>query len=211
MALKPTQLNQGSTPISDLQVQSNSSFKPVKFVMPLHGALANAGTVISSEPYQFLADDSASYIVDTGVGAAAQKQGREQVNPLISTFPPVKIKQITLSCIAAFGNDKNATVVVNKVRAGVALALNETDGNPAANIVGKNDQSTNAGLLLDTADSIVVLPLKDDLTDDQLTILPGDFFTVAYSSVTSTPGATGLTTTVTGVAESMVDQPAGVA
>lgn len=208
MALKPTQLNQGSTPISDLQVQSNSSFKPVKFPMPLHGALANAGTVISSEPYQFLADDSASYIVDAVVGAAAQTQGREQVNPLISTFPAVKIKQITLSCIAAFGTAKIATVVVSKVSGGVATALNETAGTPAANIVG---EGASAGLTLDTANSIVVLPLKDTLTDAELTILPGDYFTVVYSSVTTTPGATGLTATVTGVAESLVDQPAGVA
>lgn len=206
MALKPTQLNQGSTPISDLQVQSNSSFKPVKFVMPLHGTVA--ATVISSEPYQFLADDSASYIVDATVGAAAQTQGRKQVNPLISTFPAVKIKQITLSCVAAFGTGKIATVVVSKVSAGVATALNETGGTPAANIVG---EGASAGLTFSTANNIVVLPLKSTLTDAELTILPGDFFTVAYSSVTGTPGATGLTTTVTGVAESMVDQPAGIA
>lgn len=207
MALTPTQLNQGSTPISDLQVQSNSSFKPVKFSMPLHGTIA--ATAISSEPYQFLADDSASYIVDAVVGAAAQIQGREQVNPLISTFPANKIKQITLSCVAGFGTGKIATVVVSKVRPGVgATALNETGGTPAANIVG---EGASAGLTFSAANNIVVLPLKSTLTDAELTILPGDFFTVTYSSVTATPGATGLTATVTGVAESMVDQPAGVA
>ena len=212
MALTATPFNQAAVPTSDRDISALTSFKPLQFVASLHGTVA--ATVITTAPFNFPDDDSASYVVDGTQGPLLQAAGRAQTDPLRLDTSTLKtrIKQITLSCGAPFGTGKIATLVVSKVRrVGSTItvtALNDTTGNPnAANVIG---QGASAGLVFDTANDSVVIPLKLTLTDAEATLERGDFFRVEWSSVTVTPGATGLTVTIKAITESIVDVPSAV-
>lgn len=211
MALTATKFNQGAVPTSDRDISALTSFKPLQFVAPLHGTVA--ATVITTAPFNFIDDTSATQIVDTAVGSGLQAAGREQTDPLrLGTTLKTRVKQITLSCGAGFAAAKKATLVVSKVSNAtgsiVVTPLNATSGTPAVNVLGET--TATPGTLFSTNDNIIVIPLSLSLTDADVTLERGDFFRVEWSSVSGTPGATGLTVTITAITESIVDQPSAV-
>lgn len=211
MALTATKFNQGAVPTNDRDISALTSFKPLQFVAPLHGTVA--ATVITTAPFNFIDDTSATQIVDTAVGPDLQAAGRAQTDPLrLETSLKTRVKQITLSCGAGFAAAKKATLVVSKVSNAtgsiVVTPLNATSGTPAVNVLGET--TATPGTLFSTDNNIIVIPLSLSLTDADVTLERGDFFRVEWSSVSGTPGATGLTVTITAITESIVDQPSAV-
>lgn len=225
MALTATKFNQGAVPTNDRDISALTSFKPLQFVAPLHGTVA--ATVITTAPFNFIDDTSATQIVDTAVGPGLQAAGVGQTKPLeivtgvfTNDSPPVRlltglrtrVKQITLSCATGFAAARKATLVVSKVSNAtgsiVVTPLNATSGTPAVNVLGET--AATPGTLFSTNDNIIVIPLSLSLTDADVTLERGDFFRVEWSSVSGTPGATGLTVTITAITESIVDQPSAV-